>query len=165
MYCIARIHYLTNKKSWLSIFFNRFSSNLLHADTLVLLFIPACCKLLIFRSWFRKYALAFPTYLFPAILAVFLSHPASFILRFDLFCWHESCWLLRKTHEMGFKRTAYIGESLCFPSSAIPYDLLNHLTGRKQLPLTRKNIHVTILSYVIWWLPFDGCPLCILHHD
>ena len=52
-----------------------------------------------FRSWFRKHALAFPTYLSPAILTVFLSHPASFILRFDLFYWHESCWLLRKTHD------------------------------------------------------------------
>ena len=71
----------------------------LHTDTLVLLFIPARCKLLMFRSWFRKHALAFPTYLFPAILTVFLSHPASFILRFDLFCWDESCWLLRKTHD------------------------------------------------------------------
>ena len=99
VYCIARIHYsLTNKNSWLSNFLNWFSSNL-HTDTSVLLFIPACCKLLMFRSWFRKHALAFPTSLSPAILTVFLSHPASFISRFDLFYWHESCWLLRKTHD------------------------------------------------------------------
>ena len=55
---------------------------------------------------------------------------------------------------LGFKRTAYIGESLCFASSAIPYDLLNHLTGRKQLPLTCGRISILRVCLT----SFDGCP-------
>ena len=134
MYCIARIHYsLTNKNSWPSNFFNWFSSNL-HADTSVLLFIPACCKLLMFWSWFRKHALAFPTYLFPAILTVFLSHPASFILRFDLFCWHESCWLLRKTHDCW-----------CYPQRTLPVRIQENCKYREKPRLCQ-------FGYTLWSL-------------
>ena len=69
--CIAS-QYIDDVITWQKnlgclVFLNWFSSNL-HTDTLALLFICACCKLLMFRAWFRKHALAFPTHLVPAIL-------------------------------------------------------------------------------------------------